>query len=81
MNMKRFKEKKTIRFGRKNPIMQSKIYMIEHELFYELEKKVIKEKEKILQIANGLAIIDVTMALARVANENNYKKPVILDME
>ena len=80
MNMKRFKEKRLLDLEEKILSCNQKIYMIEKELFCELEKKVIEEKEKILQIANGLAIIDVTMALARAANENNYKKPVILDM-
>lgn len=80
INMKRFKEKRLLDLEEKILSCSQKIYMIEKELFYELEKKVIEEKEKILQIANGLAIIDVTMALAKAANESNYKKPVILDM-
>jgi DNA mismatch repair protein MutS len=58
---------------------EERLGSLEFELFVELRKKVAAECVRIQKAAEAIALMDVFTALARVAVENNYCRPVLTD--
>lgn len=54
-----------------------KALAIELELFEQLVAETLSHAEIIAKIAEGLAVLDVASALATLARENNYCRPVV----
>ena len=52
---------------------------LEHELFEKLVQKVMVRWEEIIKAASALAQLDVGAALAELAANNNYTKPIVDD--
>ena len=52
---------------------------IERELFSDICRKVASDMVQLLQLANGLAQVDVYTALAEVALQNSYVRPQVSD--
>lgn len=50
---------------------------LEHELFAQLVNKVLEDWEAIILASSALAILDVGSALAELAVQNNYVRPVV----
>ncbi len=50
---------------------------LEHELFDQLVKKVLEDWEAIILASSALAILDTGSALAELAVQNNYVRPVV----
>lgn len=50
---------------------------LEHELFEQLVKKVLGDWETIILVSSALAILDTGSALAELAVQNNYVRPVV----
>ncbi|MBN1130631.1 MAG: DNA mismatch repair protein MutS [Chitinispirillaceae bacterium] len=58
---------------------EERLGTLEYELFAELRKKVAAECLRIQKAAEAVALIDVFTALARVALENNYCRPILTE--
>jgi DNA mismatch repair protein MutS len=58
---------------------EERLGSLEFELFVDLRKKVAAECVRIQKAAEAIALMDVFTALARVAVENNYCRPVLTD--
>lgn len=52
---------------------------IEHDLYEKLVSKVMNKWDEIILAASALAILDVGSALAELAVENNYTRPLVDD--
>lgn len=50
---------------------------LEHELFEKLVKQVLEDWEAIILAASALAVLDAGSALAELAVQNNYVRPVV----
>jgi DNA mismatch repair protein MutS len=50
---------------------------LEFELFDELRRTVAREADRLLRTARGVALLDVLAALAHVARERGYARPVV----
>ncbi|MCR4423534.1 MAG: DNA mismatch repair protein MutS [candidate division WOR-3 bacterium] len=50
---------------------------LEYELFIDLRNRIKPDCNKIIELANTLATVDVLAAFARLAREKNYTRPVI----
>lgn len=58
---------------------ETKIKELEYELFLELRAKVSSYGEALKETAKNIAILDVLLALAQTALENNYVSPEITE--
>lgn len=58
---------------------EERIKNLEYELFLELREKVFLYKERLKRTAKALAELDVLLALAQVAVENDYVMPEIVE--
>ena len=58
---------------------EEKILALEKDLFQEVRKRVAGEAQRIRATATAIAELDVTAALAQVAAENRYQRPVFSD--
>ena len=58
-----------------------RLIALEHRLFSELLEKIGGQLDRIQQTANAVAELDVLAALAQVAAENNYCRPVVDDSD
>lgn len=56
---------------------EDKLFSLEYDLFAEVRDKIAQEVKRIQQTAKAIAKIDVFSALALVAEQNNYTRPVI----
>ena len=57
---------------------QEKIYQLEFEIFCQVRDSISNESERLMIVAHILAEIDVSLGLARVAMEYQYKRPEII---
>ena len=57
-----------------------KIILIEYEIFEQLRQEILLEMTRVQFMAGTLAALDVLSALAEVAEENVYVKPILNDM-
>ena len=58
-----------------------RLIALEHRLFAELLEKIGSQLDRIQRTANAVAELDVLAALAQVAAENNYCRPVVDDSD
>jgi len=58
---------------------EEKIFGIEYQLFQELLKKVAEQTVSLQEMAVKIAVLDVLCGLSRVALENNYIKPELVE--
>ena len=58
-----------------------RLIALEHRLFAELLEKIGGQLDRIQRTANAVAELDVLAALAQVAAENNYCRPVVDDSD
>ena len=58
---------------------QERIIELETALFRELVERVAQQGHRLLQTARALAQLDVTLALAEVAVDNNYTRPELAE--
>jgi len=58
---------------------EEKIYELEYNLFQDLLKKVSEKTSEIQQLALSIAVLDVLSSLGKVAAENNYVRPEIVE--
>jgi DNA mismatch repair protein MutS len=58
---------------------QEKIEELEYKLFQEIISEIALETVSVQGTAKRLAVLDVLCSLAKVAMENNYVKPAIVD--
>ncbi len=56
---------------------EDRICDLEFTLFQEIRERVAGEGSRIARTADGLAVLDVLISLAIVADERNYCKPVV----
>ena len=56
---------------------EAKAYELEHQLFQNLLKEVLKQTHSLQQAAQAIATIDCLASLAEVAQENKYIRPLI----
>lgn len=60
---------------------EEKIVELEYRLFQELTQRVAENTAKIQDIAVKMGVLDVLCSLSRVALENNYIKPEIVEQK
>ncbi len=60
---------------------QEKINEMEYEIFVDLVKDVLKDAEKIQELAKVIAQIDCIAGFADIASSNNYIRPKLLESE
>jgi len=58
---------------------EEKIYELEYKLFLELNKKVAENTSVIQEAAIKIGVLDVLTSLSKVALENNYVRPSLVD--
>jgi DNA mismatch repair protein MutS len=58
---------------------EDRLSTLEYELFVNLRRKVAAECSRIQKAADAIAMIDVFIALGRIAAQFNYCRPVITD--
>ena len=58
---------------------KERVFQLEYEIFNEIRLKTADAAERIRKTANAVARLDVFCALAQVAIENNYCRPLIND--
>ncbi len=58
---------------------ETKINSIEHELFKELRSSIEPYIDRLQCASAKVALLDVMLSFARVANENNYVRPIVND--
>jgi len=68
------KEKETLILG-----AEEKIYALEYQIFQDVIKKISEYTEKIQDIANKIANLDVIISIANVSSDEHYVKPNIND--
>ena len=56
-----------------------RLIALEHRLFIELMQQISAKLDRIQRTANAVAELDVLAALAQVAAENNYCRPIVDD--
>lgn len=56
---------------------ESKVNKIEYELFLKLKENIEKEIQRIKRASDNIALIDVLVTFAQVAEDNNYIKPKV----
>lgn len=56
---------------------EDKLFSLEYNLFSEIRDQIALEVKRIQQTAKAIAKIDVFAALALVAEQNNYVKPIL----
>lgn len=59
----------------------SKRVALEYELFNDIRDRVAKESARIFNTAKAVALIDVITALAQLASDENYVRPVVDNSE
>ncbi len=79
VNAERFISQELKDFEHKVLTAEDKIAAIESELFTLVRKEVAGFAKAVMQMAQGIACIDVIQSLATAAKENHYIKPVIND--
>ncbi len=60
---------------------EEKIKILEYELFKELREKISKEVSRIQKTSSAMALLDVLLSFAEVADERRYKKPLVYEGE
>lgn len=58
---------------------EGRMNRLEYELFDELRRSVAQEADRLLRTARAVATLDVLLALAHVARERGYVRPVVDD--
>jgi DNA mismatch repair protein MutS len=58
---------------------EGRMNRLEHELFDELRRSVAQEADRLLRTARAVATLDVLAALAHVAYERGYVRPLVDD--
>ena len=58
---------------------EGRMNRLEYELFDELRRSVAQEADRLLRTARAVAAVDVLAALAHVARERGYVRPVVDD--
>jgi DNA mismatch repair protein MutS len=58
---------------------EDKILALERELFDKLQEQVLTQAREIQENAQLLATLDIAIALAEVAVQNRYTRPILLD--
>ena len=58
---------------------EEKIINLEYKLFMEIRDKVKAQIEKIQKTSKTIALIDMLTALSKVAEENGYIKPKLVN--
>ncbi|HEY5973913.1 MAG TPA: DNA mismatch repair protein MutS, partial [Geobacteraceae bacterium] len=58
---------------------EERIVELEYSLFQEIRQRVAAQGERIARTADRLAVLDVLVALAQVAHERGYCRPVVHD--
>ena len=58
---------------------EGRMNRLEYELFDELRRSVAQEADRLLRTARAVATVDVLAALAHVARERGYVRPVVDD--
>ena len=58
-----------------------RLIALEHRLFTELMQQISAKLDRIQRTANAVAELDVLAALAQVAAENNYCRPIVDDSD
>ncbi|MCS7258053.1 MAG: DNA mismatch repair protein MutS [candidate division WOR-3 bacterium] len=56
---------------------EERIKLLEYEIFVELRRNLVKEIPRILDAARIIAELDVLSSLAKVAQNNDYSKPIV----
>jgi DNA mismatch repair protein MutS len=56
---------------------KDRINELEYNLFLEIRAQITKKIDRIQQVGNAIALLDVLLSLAHVAIENNYVKPIV----
>ena len=78
-NSERYISKELKDFEEKILSAEEKIKEIENKLFKDLIQKIIQGAEEIRSIASGIAFIDCASSLTKLAHENKYVCPKIMD--
>jgi DNA mismatch repair protein MutS len=60
---------------------EQKIGELEYQLFLEIREKISLEKERLQKIASCIAHLDVLSALAELASQRSYNRPVVSEEE
>ncbi len=60
---------------------QSKRIALEYELFVEIRSKVLENSERLFGSARAVALIDVITALAELASDEGYVRPIVDNSE
>ena len=76
-NSERFTSSELKSFEEKILLAEEKILAIEERLFLQLKRKVLEFRESISTLARFLAQIDCFCALARLARERSYRRPLV----
>ncbi len=69
------KEKESVVLG-----AHEKICALEQELFFEVVEDCIKERKKVQEVSDHVAVLDTLLSLAQVAAENDYSKPSVNEL-
>jgi DNA mismatch repair protein MutS len=78
-NAERFTTPELKDYERKVLDAEEKILALEKELFTQVRQRAAGEAQRIRATASAVAELDVTAALAQVAAENRYQRPVFSD--
>ena len=78
-NAERFTTPELKDYERKVLDAEEKILSLEKDLFAEIRRRTAAEAQRIRAVAAAVAELDVTAALAQVAAENRYHRPVFSD--
>jgi DNA mismatch repair protein MutS len=78
-NAERFTTPELKDYERKVLDAEEKILALEKELFTDVRQRVAAQAQRIRGTATAVAELDVTAALAQVAAENHYQRPVFND--
>ncbi|MFX1302991.1 MAG: DNA mismatch repair protein MutS [Promethearchaeota archaeon] len=76
-NAKRYTTERLKELEEKIISAEEKINDLEYELFNIIREKVEKRTKNILETAKNIAIIDVLVCFAEVAEQYNYSRPII----
>ncbi|MFX1320727.1 MAG: DNA mismatch repair protein MutS [Promethearchaeota archaeon] len=76
-NAKRYTTKKLKELEEKIVNAEEKINDLEYEIFNTIRESVEKETKNILETAKNIAIVDVLVCFAEVAEQYNYCRPII----
>jgi len=78
-NAERFTTPELKDYERKVLDAEEKILSLEKDLFAEIRRRTAAEAQRTRAVAAAVAELDVTAALAQVAAENRYQRPVFSD--